>query len=220
MSLRADLTNCGALVPAKQLVCVLRQRLKIVYTQHLNLLSGPQPDAAGCTVAMTSNADFRVWTEAVSKAMPTSAGGDIRHMLLITLDCCCRHAELPQQASGLGSSCTVPSESVSHPLADTASHYQPVQPASDDVTSSCGGGDQPGSSRQPVSLSEELLDLFESIQQLQQEVVALPQPQQIPAATQPGPSGNQVLHPHACMHSSTCLRSGMGYVQVQQCMFV
>lgn len=130
-------------------------------------------------------------------------------MLLITVSCCCRHAA-PQQASGLGSDQTVNlPEGASHPLADTAN--KPVQPPSHDVTSSSGGGDQPGSSRQPVSPSEELLDLFESIQHLQKEVVALPQPQQIPAATQRWPGSDQVLHSlarfHACTHMLT-VRTG------------
>lgn len=157
---------------------------------------------------MTSSADQRASADLLARLCTSAGGSNLRNMLLITASCCCRHAA-PQQASGLGSDQTLsPSEGASHPLADPAS--KPVQPPSN-----FGGGDQPGSSRQPVSLSEELLDLFESIQHLQQEVVALPQPQQIPAATQPGPGSDQVLHVHAHVHA--CLRMLTGKLRFQAC---
>ena len=106
---------------------------------------------------------------------------------------------LPEQASGDANSSLTPADGTKHPLADTASQLKHDQISSDALASSSIGKDQPadssrGSSRQPVGLSEELIDLFDSVQQLQQEVAALPQPQQISPASgsASGPSNDQV----------------------------
>ena len=95
----------------------------------------------------------------------------------------------------MGNSRAATPDGPSHPLAKTASQVKRDQASSAHQSSGCVGRDQPGSSRQHVSLSEELLDFFESIQQVQREVSALPQPQDIPstAGTQSGPSSDQVL---------------------------
>ena len=107
--------------------------------------------------------------------------------------CCCRHAVLPEQAPGAANSQATPSK---HPPANTASQVKHNQIPSDVLASGSVGKVQPAgsSSRQPVGLSEELTDLFNSIQQLQQQVAALPQPQQISpsAGAQSGPSNDQV----------------------------
>lgn len=120
--------------------------------------------------------------------------------LLQIMISCCRHSEPPQQASGAAAESTsTPIHGATHPLADTASQVKPDQTSSEAQASSSAGRDQPSSSRQPAGLSDELVDLFGSIQQLQQEVAALPQPQQVlPAAgAQSGLSTDQVLHLHS-----------------------
>lgn len=106
---------------------------------------------------------------------------------------------LPEQAPGAGSIRATPADGTTHSLADRASQAKHGPTSSHALTSASAGKDQPAgssSSRQPVDLSEELVDLFNSIQQLQQEVASLPQPQQIwPAAgAQSGPSSHQVPH--------------------------
>lgn len=121
---------------------------------------------------------------------------------------------LPEQASGAVNTRATPAHGNTHPLADTASQVKHDQTSSDALASGSIGKDQPAgssssSSRQPVALSEELTDLFDSIQQLQQEMAALPQPQQISpvAGAQSGPSNDQVpifTHLHTVLHLHSC----------------
>ena len=88
-----------------------------------------------------------------------------------------------------------PSADASHPLAGTQDLAKPAQ-ASSVTDVGLADTSQLASGIQVTGLSEELLDLFDSIQQLQQEVAALPQPQHVsPAApgTQSGQGSEQVL---------------------------
>lgn len=136
---------------------------------------------------------FRCICQALSQLSAAQSNTNMRLQFMIS---CCRHALLPQQASGAAADSTsIPVHGTTHPLADTASQVKPDQTSSDAQASNSVDRDQPSSSRQPPGLSDELVDLFGSIQQLQQEAAALPQPQQIvPAAgAQSGPKTDQVL---------------------------
>lgn len=133
-------------------------------------------------------------------AEPTTqsvAAAECTHLQMVS-SCCCRHAVLPEQAPGAADSRASPTDGGEHPLADTASQAKHDRASSDALASGSVAKDQSAdssnSSRQAVGLSQELIDLFDSIQQLQQQVAALLQPQQIsPAAgAQPGPSSDQV----------------------------
>lgn len=137
--------------------------------------------------------------QAVAAPLTQAVAASVCTHLQIMSSCCCRHAELPEQASGADASRASPADGSQHPLADAASQAKHEQTSSDALASGSVLKDQSASSsRQAVGLSEELIDLFDSIQQLQQEVAALPQPQQIsPAAgAQLGPSRDQVPHLH------------------------